>query len=103
MNRSRLLLNLLRSLLLAASVACAVQAQTPLATPAAAPPPPAARPAMLLLLPTQTSAFAKPAEALREGFFAAHKVSGDDVALQVVETDDSTDQMNTALASAGER
>lgn len=58
---------------------------------------------MLLLLPAQSSAFAKPAEALREGFFAAHKVSGDDVALQVVETDDGTDQMNTALASAGDR
>jgi uncharacterized protein len=58
---------------------------------------------MLLLLPAQSSAFAKSAEALREGFFAAHKVSGDDVALQVVETDDSTDQMNTALASAGDR
>ena len=45
----------------------------------------------------------KPAEALREGFFAAHKASGDDIAIQVVELDDSADQLGAALGSARDR
>ena len=57
----------------------------------------------MLLLPLQSTAFARPAEALREGFFAAHKVAGDDVTLQVVETDESPDQIGAALAAARER
>jgi hypothetical protein len=105
MNRSRLLSTSLRSLLLlAASVAWAVQAQTPATPPeASAPQAASGRAAMLLLLPAQSTAFARPAEAVREGFFAAHKVSGDDVALQVVETDDSAEQLAAALASARDR
>jgi outer membrane PBP1 activator LpoA protein len=105
MNRSRLLSTSLRSLLLlAASVAWAVQAQTPATLPAASAPQAAsARAAMLLLLPAQSTAFGRPAEAVREGFFAAHKVSGDDVALQVVETDDSAGQLAAALLSARDR
>jgi len=91
-------------LLLAASVAWAVQAQTPATLPAASAPQAASgRAAMLLLLPAQSTAFGRPAEAVREGFFAAHKVSGDDVALQVVETDDSAEQLVAALASARDR
>lgn len=57
----------------------------------------------MLLLPAQSTAFAKPAEALREGFVAAHKVSGDDLVLQVVETDESTEQIGAALAAARDR
>jgi outer membrane PBP1 activator LpoA protein len=110
MNRSLLVSMLLRGLLLlAASVACAVHAQTP--TPAStairstvpAVADRAGRPTILLLLPAQSTAFALPAEALREGFFAAHKVSGDDIAIQVVELDDSADQLGVALASARDR
>ena len=58
---------------------------------------------MVLLLPAPSSALGPAAEALRQGFFAAHKVSGDDIALQVVELDDSSEQLARALASARER
>jgi hypothetical protein len=87
-------------LLLAASVAWGAQAQ-----PAAPgkPAEPAAKPALMLLLPAQTSGFAQPAEALRQGFFAASKVGREPVTLQVVEIDDSSEQLATALASARER
>jgi outer membrane PBP1 activator LpoA protein len=57
----------------------------------------------MLLLPAQSTAFAKPAEALREGFFAAHKVAGEDLVLQVVETDESVEQIGAALAAARDR
>jgi outer membrane PBP1 activator LpoA protein len=92
---------LLRGLpLLATSVACAAQAQEAAAVPAA---PRDARPSVVLLLPSQSTAFARPAEALLAGFLAAHKVADDGVALQVVETDESLDQIGVALASARER
>lgn len=90
----------LTGLLLTASVAWGAQAQS------AAPARPAessARPAVVLLLPAQTSGFAQPAEALRQGFFAASKVGRESVTLQVVELDDSSDQLAAALASARER
>jgi len=108
MNRSLLVSMLLRGLLLlAASVAWAVHAQAPASMPTAlgatAPAERAVRPTVMLLLPAQSTAFALPAEALREGFFAAHKASGDDIAIQVVELDDSADQLGVALASARDR
>lgn len=95
-------------LLLAASVAWAVNAQAPTnESTAVRSTAPAVertgRPTIVLLLPAQSTAFALPAEALREGFFAAHKVSGDDIAIQVVELDDSADQVAAALASARDR
>jgi uncharacterized protein len=89
-------------LLLATSVAWGVQAQPS----GAAPDRPAeamARPAVVLLLPAQSTGFGQPAEALRQGFFAAHKASGESVTLQVVELDDSSEQLAAALASARER
>jgi outer membrane PBP1 activator LpoA protein len=58
---------------------------------------------MVLLLPAPSSALGPAAEALRQGFFAAHQVSGDDIALQVVELDDSGEQLSRALVSARER
>lgn len=90
----------LTSLLLAASVAWGVQAQP---TVPGQPTETAARPAVMLLLPAQTSGFAQVAEALRQGFFAASKVGREPVTLQVVELDDSSEQLATALASARER
>jgi outer membrane PBP1 activator LpoA protein len=102
MDRSMRLRSRLCVLLLAASVACGAQAQ-----PAgAAKEPPAetmARPAVVLLLPAQSTGFARPAEALRLGFFAAHRATGETVTLQVVEVDDSSEQLAAALASARER
>ncbi len=58
---------------------------------------------MVLLLPAPASALGPAAEALRQGFFAAHKASGDDIALQVVELDDNGEQLSRALVSARER
>jgi hypothetical protein len=102
MDRSMRLRFRLRVLLLAASVACGAQAQ-----PASTATPPAAegmaRPAVVLLLPAQSTAFARPAEALRLGFFAAHRASGETVTVQVVEIEDSSEQLAAALASARER
>lgn len=102
-----LLWTTLRCLLLSASVACAAHAQTPApmpaapldAVPASSPIPPS----VMLLLPAQSTAFARPADALREGFLAAHKVSGDDVILRVVEVDDGAEPMAAALATALDR
>lgn len=87
-------------LLLAASVACGAQAQAPAAAAAPAAP---VKPAMVLLLPAPSSALGPAAEALRQGFFVAHQVSGDDITLQVVELDDSGEQLARALVSARER
>ena len=88
------------ALLLAASFACGAHAQTP---ETVAPPAAPAKAAMVLLLPAPSSALGPAAEALRQGFFAAHQVSGDDVTLQVVELDDSTEELGKALVSARER
>jgi hypothetical protein len=106
MKRSRLLPASLRSLLLlAASVACGVRAQAPVPDSAALPAAPGAgaRPAVMLLLPSQSTVFARAAEALREGFLAAHKVGGDDVAVEVVEATDNPGQLGRALAAARDR
>ncbi|HQR22478.1 MAG TPA: penicillin-binding protein activator [Burkholderiaceae bacterium] len=95
----------LRSLLpLAASVAWGALAQTPPVTaPDAAREAEAARPTIMLLLPALSTAFARPAEAVRDGFLAAQKAGGEDVVLQVVETDDSPEQLAAALGAARER
>ncbi len=57
----------------------------------------------MLLLPALSTAFARPAEAVRDGFLAAQKAGGEDVVLQVVETDDSPEQLAAALGAARER
>jgi outer membrane PBP1 activator LpoA protein len=107
MNRSLLSLPL-RSLLVAASVACAAhaahgQAPVPAAQPAAADLSAPGRPSVLLLLPARSGAFARPADALREGFVAAHKVSGDDITLMIVDVDDGPDALAAALLAAKDR
>jgi outer membrane PBP1 activator LpoA protein len=100
MNRS---LSELARLLLAwlASFACAAQAQ-PVSAPNAAGAAEGGAP-ILLLLPSQSGPFAAAAEALRSGFFAAQKVGGEHVALQVVELDAGGAPLAAALAAARER
>lgn len=89
----------LRAVMLAAtSVACPVQAQ-----PAAPTSVPALRPTMVLLLPGATSPFARSGAAVRDGFLAAHKVGGEDVAVQVIELADGPEPLAAALAGARER
>ncbi len=58
---------------------------------------------MALLLPSQQGIFAEAAEAVRQGFFAAHKISGDHVTIQVIEVDDDIEQLSAALAAARDR
>jgi len=70
--------------------------------PAAPPAAPEAR-HVILLLPAQSTAFAKPAEAVRQGFLAAQRIGGDEVAVEVVETDGGAHPLAAALAGAKER
>jgi len=53
-----------------------------------------------LLLPGQNTPFARAAEAVRLGFFAAHSVANANVAIQLLEVDDNIGQLRTALAAA---
>jgi uncharacterized protein len=64
---------------------------------------PAVERSIALLLPSQQTVFAHAAEALREGFFAAHKLDGQGIALQVIEVDDDPQQLSAALLSARSR
>jgi outer membrane PBP1 activator LpoA protein len=80
---------------LLASVACTAFGQT---TDRAA-----EAPSIALLLPSQKTIFAQAAEAVRQGFFSAHKMNERNVTIQVIEVDDDIDQLYTALASARER
>lgn len=84
--------------LLVASFAWLAQAQEP--STGVAVPPVAPQPALMLLLPSQLTDFAQAAEAVRQGFFAGHRLADDGIALQVVETDGSQDQIGAALVSA---
>ena len=52
-----------------------------------------ARPALALLLPLASPDFARPAEAVRLGFMAAHKHSGEKLALGIVATDASSESI----------
>jgi outer membrane PBP1 activator LpoA protein len=60
-------------------------------------------PAIVLLLPSQQGIFAEAAEAVRQGFFAAHKASGGSAAIQVIEDDDDVEKLSTVLAAARDR
>ncbi|MEP6607436.1 MAG: penicillin-binding protein activator [Burkholderiaceae bacterium] len=82
-----------------ASVAWSAGAQTNATSSNAS----AAAPAIALLLPSQQGIFATAAEAVRQGFFSAHKVSGSSAAIQVIEADDDIDQLASALAAARDR
>ena len=77
--------------------------------PTAPPTAPAAAPAaaerltVALVLPSQTTPFARAAETVRQGFFAAHAVSAQDVSIQVIEIDDRPEQVLRAMSAARER
>jgi hypothetical protein len=64
---------------------------------------PIAAPAIALVLPNQQGIFAVAAEAVRQGFFAAHKISGSTATIQVIEVGDDVEQVGSALAAARER
>jgi uncharacterized protein len=83
-----------RSLLAAAlllSVACMARAEAA-----------STEQAIALLVPGQQTIFAQAADALRAGFFAAHRVDGEGVALQVIEIEDER-ELHAALKSARSR
>jgi len=83
-----------------ASVACALCAQGVSEKPAFEP---AAKPVIALVLPGQGTVYAQAAEAVRQGFFAAHRAAGAVPAIQVLEIDDEATQLAAALAGAKER
>ncbi|HVE90629.1 MAG TPA: penicillin-binding protein activator [Burkholderiaceae bacterium] len=89
-------------LALLASVACSVGANAFAQMPATEGAQPAA-PAIALVLPNQQGIFATAAEAVRAGFFAAHKASGSTATIQVIEIGDEVEQIGTALAAARDR
>ncbi|MGH6612492.1 MAG: penicillin-binding protein activator [Burkholderiaceae bacterium] len=59
--------------------------------------------AIALLLPGQQGIFADAAEAVRLGFFAAHKASGGSATIQVIEVEDDIEQLSAALTAARDR
>jgi outer membrane PBP1 activator LpoA protein len=56
-----------------------------------------------LLLPGAATPFARAAEAVRLGFFAAHAVANANMAIQLIEIDDNIGQLRNALAAAQKR
>jgi outer membrane PBP1 activator LpoA protein len=58
------------------------------------------RPALALLLPLASPDFARPAEALKLGFMAAHKQSGENLAVGIFATDASSDSIVSAYDKA---
>ncbi len=91
--------------LLLASVACSLGAQitTIPAQPPASPRTGEATPSIALILPNQQTVFARAAEAVRLGFFAAHEAARGTVAIQVIEVDDDAAQLQAAIGGAQER
>lgn len=83
---------------LALAAALSVSAQSPANAPPGAAPP--VTPALVLLLPAQSTPFARAADAVREGFFAAHATTGARYAIQVVEIDETPPQLYGAIESA---
>lgn len=65
--------------------------------PPASPPPPAT---IVLLLPSQATPFARAAEVVRQGFFAARAAAGQTSTVRVVEIDEDPAQLLKALAAA---
>jgi uncharacterized protein len=57
----------------------------------------------MLLLPPQASPFARAAEVVRQGAFAAQAAGGAEVAIQVVEVDDRPERVQDALTRARDR
>ncbi len=87
-----------------ASVACSLAAHVIAQTaPAVDTTQPVTASAIALVLPNQQGIFAAAAEAVRQGFFAAHKASGSTAAIQVIEVGDDVEQIGVALAAARDR
>lgn len=62
-----------------------------------------ALPTIALILPSARTPFARAAEAVRAGFMAAYKASGDGVAIEHIEIDERADSLEGALAAARDR
>ena len=60
-------------------------------------------PAIVLLLPGATTPFARAAEAVRSGFFAAHATAGAPMAIEVSETDETPAAVAAAIEAAAGR
>lgn len=75
----------------------------PGATPQPAPLPPPKPPTIALILPAQTTLFARAAETVRQGFFAAQSVSGTHATIQLIELEEGPAQLAAALKSARDR
>lgn len=91
-----------------APVTAPVTAPTPTTPPAttapmAALPPVPQRLTVALVLPSQATPFARAAETVRQGFFAAHAAGAQDVAIQVIEIDERPEQVLRAMSAARER
>jgi outer membrane PBP1 activator LpoA protein len=85
-----------------------VVAAPPAAAPAPAIPPaapPAAAPpaTVMLLLPSQSTAFARAAEVVRQGFAAAQAAAAQPMTVRLVEVEDDPQQLLRAMSTARER
>ena len=83
--------------LLAATLSAAAQ---PTANPAAAA---ETLPSIVLLLPGEATPFARAAEAVRSGFFAAHAAAGAPMAIELRETDETPAAVAAAIEAAAGR
>jgi hypothetical protein len=72
-------------------------------SPATPPMPGVAAGTVALVLPAQTTVFARAAEAVRLGFMAAHASTGSKAPIQVIEIGEDPQQLFAALASARDR
>jgi hypothetical protein len=66
-------------------------------------PPTETLPAIVLLLPGPTTPYARAAEAVRSGFFAAHAVAGAPMAVEARETDETPASVSAAIDGAAGR
>ena len=88
---------LLAGALVLTSVACDAAAQPATSASEAAPT------SIALILPSQQTVFAHAAEAVRQGFFAAHAARGKVAVIQVLEVDEDIEQLFSALDGARQR
>lgn len=82
------------------------QSPAPALDRATVPPPaaPEAPPAPIaLILPAPSTAFARAAEAVKLGFFAAHRAAPAHVRIEVIEIEDNLAQLKNALVAAAKR
>ncbi|MDZ7653790.1 MAG: hypothetical protein U5L03_15205 [Burkholderiaceae bacterium] len=57
----------------------------------------------MLLLPSQATPFARAAEAVRQGFFAARSAAASPMTVRMIEIDDDPKQLQRALVAAREQ